>query len=85
MFELGEESLSEHQAIVSLLLHESSITTFFIGKDFYYNRMERENLYFFENFELFSEAFEKMKFINTIILIKGSRGMALERTLKIIS
>lgn len=85
MFELGEESLSEHQAIVSLLLHESSITTFFIGKDFYYNRMERENLYFFENFELFSEAFEKMKFINTIILIKGSRGMALERILKIIS
>ena len=85
MFELGDESLSEHQAIVSLLLNESSITTFFIGKDFYYNRIARENFYFFENFDFFSEVFEKIKLTNTIILIKGSRGMALERTLKIIS
>jgi UDP-N-acetylmuramoyl-tripeptide--D-alanyl-D-alanine ligase len=85
MFELGEESLEEHKSIVNLLLNENSITTYFIGKDFYYNRMERENFHFFENFELFSEAFEKMKLINTIILIKGSRGMALERTLKVIS
>ena len=85
MFELGEESLSEHQAIVSLLLNESSITTFFIGKDFYSNKIERENCYFFENFEVFSEAFAEIKFINCMILIKGSRGMALERTLKVIS
>ena len=84
MFELGEESLEEHKSIVNLLLNENTITTYFIGKDFYYNRMKRENFHFFENFELFSEAFEKIKFINTIILIKGSRGMALERTLKLI-
>ena len=76
--------MSEHQAIVSLLLNESSITTFFIGKDFYYNRIARENFYFFENFDFFSEVFEKIKLTNTIILIKGSRGMALERTLKIV-
>ena len=44
-----------------------------------------KNFYFFENFELFSEVFEKIKFIDAIILIKGSRGMALERTLKVIS
>jgi UDP-N-acetylmuramoyl-tripeptide--D-alanyl-D-alanine ligase len=85
MFVLGEESLSEHQAIVSLLLNESSITTFFIGKDFYSNKIERENCYFFENFEVFSEAFAEIKFINCMILIKGSRGMALERTLQVIS
>jgi UDP-N-acetylmuramoyl-tripeptide--D-alanyl-D-alanine ligase len=85
MFELGEESSSEHKAIISLLLNESSITTFFIGKDFYLNKIERENCYFFENFEVFSEAFAEIKFINCMILIKGSRGMALERTLKVIS
>ena len=85
MFELGEESLSEHKAIVSLLSDESSITTFFIGKDFYSNKIERENCFFFENFDVFSEAFAKLKCINSMILIKGSRGMALERTLKVIS
>ena len=84
MFELGDESSSEHKAIVSLLLNESSITTFFIGKDFYHNRIARANFYFFENFELFSEVFEKIKFIDAIILIKGSRGMALERTLALL-
>lgn len=85
MFELGEESASEHKAIVSLLSDESSITTFFIGKDFYANKIERENCFFFENFDVFSEAFAKLKCINSMILIKGSRGMALERTLKVIS
>jgi len=85
MFELGEESASEHKAIVSLLSDESSITTFFIGKDFYANKIERENCFFFENFDVFSEAFAKLNFINSMILIKGSRGMALERTLKVIS
>jgi hypothetical protein len=39
MFELGEESTSEHKAIVSLLLNENDISCFFIGEDFFENEI----------------------------------------------
>jgi UDP-N-acetylmuramoyl-tripeptide--D-alanyl-D-alanine ligase len=81
MFELGEDSLEEHKSIVNLLLTENSITTYFIGKDFYYNKTEQINCSFYKTFEAFSEAFKTKKIENSLILIKGSRGMALERTL----
>ena len=85
MFELGNESLKEHKLIVSLLLNENTITTYYIGKDFYSNKIEKSNCHFHESFEAFSEAFKKDKVKNSIILIKGSRGMALEKTLMLIS
>lgn len=85
MFELGEESIYEHHQIVSMLTNENAITTFFIGEGFYSCRIKNKNLHFFENFEIFSNYFEKTKISDTIILIKGSRGMALERTLQLIS
>ena len=85
MFELGVESLEEHKTIVNLLLNENGIAVYLIGKDFYSNKAEQSNFHFYETFELFSEAFKKDKVENSIILIKGSRGMALERTLALIS
>ena len=81
MFELGEESLEEHKYIVSLLSNQKSITTYFIGKDFYSNKLELSHFHFYENFEDFSSIFKTTKIENKLILIKGSRGMALERTL----
>jgi UDP-N-acetylmuramoyl-tripeptide--D-alanyl-D-alanine ligase len=81
MFELGEESLEEHKSIVNLLLNENTITTYFIGKDFYYNKNEQSNCIFYKTFEAFSDNFKIKKVENSLILIKGSRGMALERTL----
>ena len=81
MFELGDESLEEHKSIVNLLLNKNSITTYFIGKDFYSNKTEQINCNFYKTFEAFSEAFKTKKNENSLILIKGSRGMALERTL----
>jgi len=81
MFELGEDSLEEHKSIVNLLLNKNSITTYFIGKDFYYNKREQSNCRFYKTFEAFSETFKIIKVENSLILIKGSRGMALERTL----
>ena len=81
MFELGDESLEEHKSIVNLLLNKNSITTYFIGKDFYSNKTEQINYNFYKTFEAFSEAFKTKKNENSLILIKGSRGMALERTL----
>lgn len=84
MFELGVESLYEHKSIVDLLLNQDMIDCYFIGKDFYQSKMAKSNFFFFENFEIFSEAIKSQQIADSIILIKGSRGMALERTLELI-
>ncbi|REG90466.1 UDP-N-acetylmuramoyl-tripeptide--D-alanyl-D-alanine ligase [Flavobacterium aquicola] len=84
MFELGNESLKEHKGVVDLLIDQNNIDCYFIGKDFYQNKVSKENFFFFENFENFSEAVKNKKFDSNMILIKGSRGMALERTLEFI-
>lgn len=83
MFELGKESLEEHKNVIQLIAH-TQIETYFVGKDFYTNKIEKSNLHFYETFEKFAENFKTLKPINQTILIKGSRGMALERTLEII-
>lgn len=82
MFELGNESLSEHKKIVELLENQKSIQTYFIGKDFYSNRINSNHLHFFEDFNSFSKFIEVNKPINNLLIIKGSRGMALERILE---
>jgi UDP-N-acetylmuramoyl-tripeptide--D-alanyl-D-alanine ligase len=84
MFELGGESLAEHKGVLELLLNHSGIDCFFIGKDFYNSKVEKPNFFFFENFEEFSVAVKIKKIENNMILIKGSRGMALERVLELI-
>ena len=84
MFELGEESLEEHKSIVDLVNNNNSVTTYFIGKDFFTNKIQNENCHFFLTFEDFSQSFNGKAISNSLILIKGSRGMALERTLGIL-
>ncbi|MDR6846251.1 UDP-N-acetylmuramoyl-tripeptide--D-alanyl-D-alanine ligase [Flavobacterium granuli] len=84
MFELGNESSLEHKGVVDLLLNQDNIACYFIGKDFYQNKTNQSNFFFFENFEAFSDSIKNKKFENNMILIKGSRGMALERTLEFI-
>lgn len=84
MFELGDESHEEHQKLVHLLAKEKNIETYFTGKDFYANRTNDSHLHFFENFDALREYVATQSFNNSIILIKGSRGMALERVLEVI-
>lgn len=81
MFELGEDSIKEHKAIVDHLKTNSDIRCFFIGKDFYSNKTENSNHSFYPTFEDFTGFLKNNHFSNNTILIKGSRGMALERTL----
>jgi UDP-N-acetylmuramoyl-tripeptide--D-alanyl-D-alanine ligase len=81
MFELGNESPQEHKAIVDFLKGKKDIVFYFIGKEFYGQRMDSTNYWFFETFDAFSEYLRGNKIENSSILIKGSRGMALERTL----
>ena len=84
MFELGTDSKKEHQHIVNMLLNSNSISCYFIGKAFHENKIEKNNFSFHETFDGFSNDFSKIQLNDASILIKGSRGMALERTLELI-
>lgn len=84
MFELGDESIDEHKKIVEILTKEPSVITFFIGKEFYNNKTEINHVSFFENFSSFAENLKSIPIKNKTILIKGSRGMALEKALDLL-
>lgn len=81
MFELGVESLQEHKVIVDMLSNQTTIQCHFVGKYFYANAMVKSNFNFYTSFDDFIKFLEDTPFENQILLIKGSRGMALERTL----
>ncbi|MFM2369268.1 MAG: hypothetical protein RL619_1568 [Bacteroidota bacterium] len=81
MFELGQESPQEHKAIVTMLCNEEKVKCYFIGKAFYDNRIDKDNYSFYDTFDSFASYLKETKIGNSTILIKGSRGMALERTL----
>lgn len=81
MFELGVESYEEHKALVDSLENEDNVQCYFVGKAFNECKKQKVNFHFYETFEMFSEAINGNTFENNTILIKGSRGMALERTL----
>ena len=84
MFELGEESLSEHKNIIDLLSRKNEIECYFVGKDFYTNINSQPHFHFFETFEALTNHLKNNKWENKMILIKGSRGMALERVLDLL-
>lgn len=84
MFELGEESIAEHQKIVDLLKDVEKLDCYLIGKDYFKAKVISSHLYFYETFDDFSNVIKEKKFTDAMILIKGSRGMALERTMQYI-
>ncbi|MFV8270656.1 UDP-N-acetylmuramoyl-tripeptide--D-alanyl-D-alanine ligase [Flavobacterium sp. GT2N3] len=85
MFELGQESQHEHKAIVDQLANEVKVKCYFIGAAFYANKFENSNFRFYDTFEAFSNDLPSTALSNSTILIKGSRGMALERSLDFFS
>jgi UDP-N-acetylmuramoyl-tripeptide--D-alanyl-D-alanine ligase len=84
MFELGNESSQEHKIIVDSIVGQKQSVCYLIGKDFYAHRIFNENVSFFETFDAFADYLKIITFSDNTILIKGSRGMALERTLEYI-
>ena len=82
MYELGEESLFEHKAIVDFLSQNASFECYFVGKYFFANNIQNDNFHFYSTYEDFEKYLSSQKWKYKTILIKGSRGMALERTLE---
>lgn len=83
MFELGNEGSKEHKLLIESLIN-SGIEVYFVGKHFFKEKITNPKFKFYETFETFAESFRHQKIEKSIMLIKGSRGMALERTLELL-
>ncbi|WP_397447900.1 UDP-N-acetylmuramoyl-tripeptide--D-alanyl-D-alanine ligase [Polaribacter sp. R77954] len=82
MFELGTDSFTEHQTIINLCDSLQFSQQYFIGKNFYKCKTNKQK---FETFADFENYIKKNPLKNLSILIKGSRGMQLERILDLIN
>ncbi|MEZ4858282.1 MAG: UDP-N-acetylmuramoyl-tripeptide--D-alanyl-D-alanine ligase [Flavobacteriaceae bacterium] len=84
MFELGIEAQKEHQNIVAFLEENALGKVFLIGKNFFGTSTNSSEIIKFESFEAFQKHLVQNPIKNAFLLIKGSRGMALERTLELL-
>ena len=78
MLELGDQSVEEHQNIVNLLQQNSFKNVLLVGSDF------KKTLNSFHNFENVTQLIDYVNenpLTNNYILIKGSRGIKLEKVL----
>lgn len=83
MFELGQESAVQHKQIIEQAGQLNIDHLIFIGAYFYDARQNHKGLFFRDPAE--AEAFLKANPINnSLVLLKGSRGMALERLLPLL-
>lgn len=82
MLELGEQSPEEHQKIADFLQSLDPLSVFLIGKEFAKTSTTDTKTKKFEHVELLCNYLNQQKPMeNNLILIKGSRGIQLEKVL----
>ncbi|MFD2916407.1 UDP-N-acetylmuramoyl-tripeptide--D-alanyl-D-alanine ligase [Psychroserpens luteus] len=84
MFELGDTAQEEHQGISDFASSLKLNKAIFVGENFYNITSKNTDSYYFKSFDDLKNDFENFNLENQLILIKGSRGMALERVLDLI-
>lgn len=84
MLELGEYSLEEHKKIIQLIPKELTANTFLVGAEFV-KAGKTSEIKTFGNVAELSTFIEKTPIKNGNVLIKGSRGIQLEKILNIIN
>jgi UDP-N-acetylmuramoyl-tripeptide--D-alanyl-D-alanine ligase len=82
MFELGESAEKEHQFISDYVASLNIDTIYLVGENFGYTTNNHKNVHIHATFESLKNQFPSLK--NSTLLIKGSRGMALERILDLL-
>lgn len=80
MFELGEYSSEEHQNIVDLVESKNFDDVILVGENFYKAETSSKKI---KSFEDLSDYLKNNLLENSTILVKGSRGMALERVVEL--
>ncbi|WP_298791585.1 UDP-N-acetylmuramoyl-tripeptide--D-alanyl-D-alanine ligase [uncultured Allomuricauda sp.] len=81
MFELGPEAMEEHQHISDLVLDHGFSEVYLVGENFFHTASNFKKM---ESFSHLKEYLEKNPLQKGTLLIKGSRGMALERVLELL-
>lgn len=85
MFELGEESETEHREIVTKAMSINASRSIFIGEDFYKMKDQAgKQAEFYRSTSEALSALENKPLNHLLILIKGSRGMKLETLLPLL-
>ncbi|HET8752752.1 MAG TPA: UDP-N-acetylmuramoyl-tripeptide--D-alanyl-D-alanine ligase, partial [Salinimicrobium sp.] len=83
MFELGPDSEKEHQELVNRLENSDIDDIILIGNNFFRTNSSKK-IRKYATFEEFKTDFDPKELKNHLLLIKGSRGMALERVLELL-
>lgn len=82
MFELGATAATEHQSINDYAASLNIDKIYLIGENFHKTETKNSKVSIYKNFESLKNSFPKVT--DSTLLIKGSRGMALERILELI-
>jgi len=77
MREMGNESASEHRHIIEVI-SEHKVPAILVGKEF---KFASERYTWFEDVQALCEYLQRVQLSNQLILIKGSRGIQLEKVL----